>query len=58
MKKKYIVPIIRFLQVEYGGVIATSQAGTDTAKGDNFKYDEEVTIDVESTFGSGTNIWQ
>ncbi len=58
MKKKYIVPIIKYVQVEYGGLIATSQAGTDTAKGDNFKYDGEVIIDVGETFGEDTNIWQ
>lgn len=44
MKKKYIVPSIECLQVEFEGVIATSQAGTDTVQGDYFKYEEEVDL--------------
>ncbi len=46
MKKKYIVPSIECLQVEFEGVIATSQAGTEQVQGGAFKYQEVVDATV------------
>ena len=55
MKQEYTVPSVRIVNAESENWIATSQAGSDIVNGALFKYDEEVTIDVETYFNGG---WQ
>ena len=56
MKKNYyIVPSVRIVQADSENWIATSQAGSDPVNAALFKYDEEVTINVEEYFNGG---WQ
>ena len=55
MKQEYTVPSVRIVQAESENWIATSQAGTDEVNAAYFKYDEEVTINVETYFNGG---WQ
>ena len=53
MKQEYTVPSVRIVHAESENWIATSQAGSDIVNGALFKYDEEVTIDVETYFNVG-----